>query len=138
MAARVVTAVRAVRRTAGVFTADMADAAEPSALVSAVEGELGPVEVLIASAGINYPPDRLGDPARGRPTLGPRRPERCARRAHGPSTKARFARETTSASIEYHEPQSGKSIERWPRTGKHAAAALASMSSPASRAAGPL
>ncbi len=54
-AARVAAEVRALGRAAGVFAADMADAEAPSALVSAVEGELGPVEILIANAGINHP-----------------------------------------------------------------------------------
>jgi 3-oxoacyl-[acyl-carrier protein] reductase len=54
-AARVAAEVRALGRAARVFAADLADAAAPSALVSAVEGELGPVEILIANAGINHP-----------------------------------------------------------------------------------
>jgi 3-oxoacyl-[acyl-carrier protein] reductase len=47
--------VRASGRKAGAFGADMADADAPGALVAAVERELGPVEILIANAGINEP-----------------------------------------------------------------------------------
>ena len=54
-AARVAAQVRALGRAADVFAADMADAVAPGALVSAVEEELGPVEILIANAGINHP-----------------------------------------------------------------------------------
>ena len=50
--------IRALGRAAGVFAADMADAAATSALRSAVEGELGPVGILIANAGINHPLER--------------------------------------------------------------------------------
>ncbi len=54
-AERVADEVRALGRAAGTFAAEMADAAAPSALVSEVERELGPVEILIANAGINEP-----------------------------------------------------------------------------------
>lgn len=54
-AERVADEVRALGRAAGTFAAEMADAAAPSALVSEVERKLGPVEILIANAGINEP-----------------------------------------------------------------------------------
>jgi 3-oxoacyl-[acyl-carrier protein] reductase len=54
-AERVAAQVRAAGRKAGAFGADMADADAPHALVAAVERELGPVEILIANAGINEP-----------------------------------------------------------------------------------
>jgi 3-oxoacyl-[acyl-carrier protein] reductase len=54
-AERVAAEVRALGRATGTFVADMADAEAPTDLVSAVERELGPVEILIANAGINEP-----------------------------------------------------------------------------------
>jgi len=54
-AERVAAEVRALGRAARTFAAEMADAEAPSVLVSEVERELGPVEILIASAGINEP-----------------------------------------------------------------------------------
>jgi 3-oxoacyl-[acyl-carrier protein] reductase len=54
-AERVAAEVRALGRAAGTFAADMADPEAPSALVPAVERDLGPVEILIANAGINDP-----------------------------------------------------------------------------------
>jgi 3-oxoacyl-[acyl-carrier protein] reductase len=47
--------VRALGATAATFAADMSELEAPEALVSAVERELGPVEILIANAGINDP-----------------------------------------------------------------------------------
>lgn len=47
--------IRARGRTAATFAGDMSEIETPGALVSAVERELGPVEILIASAGINDP-----------------------------------------------------------------------------------
>lgn len=52
---RVAAAVRDLGRAASTFAADMADEHAPSELVPAVERELGPVEILIANAGINDP-----------------------------------------------------------------------------------
>ena len=54
-AGRVAAEVRALGRAAGTFPADMADAEAPVALVTAVERELGPLEIMIANAGINDP-----------------------------------------------------------------------------------
>ncbi len=54
-AERVAAEVRALGRLAGTFAADLADAEAATVLLPAVERELGPVEVLIASAGINEP-----------------------------------------------------------------------------------
>jgi 3-oxoacyl-[acyl-carrier protein] reductase len=54
-AERVAAEVRALGRAADTFAADMADADATSALVPAVERKLGPVEMLIASAGITDP-----------------------------------------------------------------------------------
>ncbi len=50
---RVAQEVRACGRSAATFAADMADAAAVSELVSVVEHELGPVDVLVANAGVN-------------------------------------------------------------------------------------
>lgn len=47
--------IRALGRTAATFPADMSEAEAPGALVAAVERELGPVDILIANAGINDP-----------------------------------------------------------------------------------
>ncbi len=54
-AERVAGEVRALGRRAATFAADMADAEATSALVAAVGRELGPVEILIANAGVNDP-----------------------------------------------------------------------------------
>lgn len=54
-AERVAGEVRALGHAAGTFAADLADAEAPGALVAAVERELGPVEILIANAGITDP-----------------------------------------------------------------------------------
>ncbi len=54
-AERVAAEVRALGRVAATFAADMADAEAAGGLVAEVERELGPVEVLIANAGINDP-----------------------------------------------------------------------------------
>jgi 3-oxoacyl-[acyl-carrier protein] reductase len=54
-AERVAAEVRALGLRAQTFAGDMTDAEAPGALVSAVEAELGPVEILIANAGINDP-----------------------------------------------------------------------------------
>ncbi len=54
-AEQVAAEVRALGRAAGTFAADMADAEAPAALVAAVARVLGPVEILIANAGINDP-----------------------------------------------------------------------------------
>jgi 3-oxoacyl-[acyl-carrier protein] reductase len=61
-AERVASEVRELGRGAATFAADMADAEAPSALVAEVERELGPVEILIANAGINDPLEQ--DPSR--------------------------------------------------------------------------
>jgi 3-oxoacyl-[acyl-carrier protein] reductase len=61
-AERVAAEVRALGRAAGTFAAEMADAEAPGTLVAAVERELGPVEIVIASAGINEPLEQ--DPRR--------------------------------------------------------------------------
>jgi len=54
-AERVAVEVRALGHAAATFAADMADIEAPGALVATVERELGPVEILIANAGINDP-----------------------------------------------------------------------------------
>jgi 3-oxoacyl-[acyl-carrier protein] reductase len=54
-AERVAADVRALGTTAVTFAGDMSELDAPAALVSAVERELGPVEILIANAGINDP-----------------------------------------------------------------------------------
>jgi 3-oxoacyl-[acyl-carrier protein] reductase len=57
-AERVAAEVRGLGRRAQAFAGDMADAEAPDALVSAVEAELGPVEILVANAGINDPSEQ--------------------------------------------------------------------------------
>jgi 3-oxoacyl-[acyl-carrier protein] reductase len=47
--------VQALGARAATFAADMSEREAPAALVSAVERELGPVDILIANAGINDP-----------------------------------------------------------------------------------
>jgi 3-oxoacyl-[acyl-carrier protein] reductase len=54
-AERVASEVQALGRTAGTFAGDMSDVEAPGALVSTVEHELGPVEIVIANAGVNDP-----------------------------------------------------------------------------------
>jgi 3-oxoacyl-[acyl-carrier protein] reductase len=54
-AERVAADVQALGATAVTFAGDMSELDAPAALVSAVERELGPVEILIANAGINDP-----------------------------------------------------------------------------------
>ncbi len=54
-AERVAAEVRGLGRRAGTFAADLADAEAAGALIPAVERELGPVEILIANAGISEP-----------------------------------------------------------------------------------
>ena len=54
-AGRVAAKVEALGRTAATFGADLSEVEAPGALVWAVERELGPVEILIANAGINDP-----------------------------------------------------------------------------------
>jgi len=54
-AERVAAQIRELGRRAATFAGEMSDAEAPAALVSAVERELGPVEILIANAGINEP-----------------------------------------------------------------------------------
>jgi 3-oxoacyl-[acyl-carrier protein] reductase len=54
-AERVAADVQALGATAATFAGDMSELDAPAALVSAVERELGPVEILIANAGINDP-----------------------------------------------------------------------------------
>lgn len=52
---RVVAEIRALGRGAQSFGADLADPAAAEALVGDVEAQLGPVDILIANAGINSP-----------------------------------------------------------------------------------
>jgi 3-oxoacyl-[acyl-carrier protein] reductase len=54
-AEQVAAEVQALGRRAATFAGDMAEVVAPGALVSAVEREFGPVEILIANAGINDP-----------------------------------------------------------------------------------
>jgi 3-oxoacyl-[acyl-carrier protein] reductase len=54
-AEQVAAEVQALGRAAATFAGDMSEVEAPGALVSAVERELGPVEILIANAGINDP-----------------------------------------------------------------------------------
>jgi 3-oxoacyl-[acyl-carrier protein] reductase len=61
-AAQVAAEVQALGRSAATFAGDMCEVEAPGALVSAVERELGPVEILIANAGINEPLEQ--DPRR--------------------------------------------------------------------------
>jgi len=61
-AAQVAAEVQALGRTAATFAGDMCEVEAPGALVNAVERELGPVEILIANAGINEPLEQ--DPRR--------------------------------------------------------------------------
>ncbi len=51
--------IRALGRRAVAIGADLADPAAPDTLVDAVEAELGPVEVLVANAGVNTPGRRV-------------------------------------------------------------------------------
>src|SRR4051812_116125 len=60
-AEQVAVAVRALGRRAITAGADLADPAAADALVDAVEAGLGPVEVLIANAGVNTPGRRVED-----------------------------------------------------------------------------
>ncbi len=52
---RVAAEVTSLGRRAATFAGDLAEADAPGELVAAVERELGPVEILIANAGINDP-----------------------------------------------------------------------------------
>jgi len=61
-AAQVAAEVQALGRSAATFAGDMCEVEAPGALVNAVERELGPVEILIANAGINEPLEQ--DPRR--------------------------------------------------------------------------
>jgi 3-oxoacyl-[acyl-carrier protein] reductase len=61
-AAQVAAEVQALGRSAATFAGDMCEVEAPGALVSAVERELGPVEILIVNAGINEPLEQ--DPRR--------------------------------------------------------------------------
>jgi 3-oxoacyl-[acyl-carrier protein] reductase len=54
-AEEVAAAVRDLGRAAATFAGDMSEVEAPGALVSEVERDLGPVEILIANAGINEP-----------------------------------------------------------------------------------
>jgi 3-oxoacyl-[acyl-carrier protein] reductase len=54
-AERVAVAVRDLGARAATFAGDLSDVQAPGALVSAVEAELGAVEILIANAGVNDP-----------------------------------------------------------------------------------
>ncbi len=54
-AERIAAEVRELGPRAATFAGDLSDAGTPAALVSAVERELGAVEILIANAGINDP-----------------------------------------------------------------------------------
>jgi 3-oxoacyl-[acyl-carrier protein] reductase len=54
-AEQVAAEIQALGRRAATFAADMSEVEAPGALVSGVERELGPVEIVIANAGINYP-----------------------------------------------------------------------------------
>jgi 3-oxoacyl-[acyl-carrier protein] reductase len=54
-AEQVAAEVKALGRAAATFAGDMSEVEAPGALVSAVESEFGPVEILIANAGINEP-----------------------------------------------------------------------------------
>src|SRR4051812_47365081 len=52
-------AVRALGRRATVAGGDLADPSAADALVDAVEADLGPVDVLVANAGVNTPRRRV-------------------------------------------------------------------------------
>lgn len=54
-AEQVAAAIQALGRAAARFAGDMSEVEAPGALVSAVERELGPLEILVANAGINDP-----------------------------------------------------------------------------------
>jgi 3-oxoacyl-[acyl-carrier protein] reductase len=54
-AERVRREVEALGRRAATLPADLSEASAPEALVAAVERQLGPVEILIANAGVNVP-----------------------------------------------------------------------------------
>lgn len=54
-AEQVAAEIQSLGRTAATFASDMSEVEAPGALVSAVERKLGPVEILIANAGINDP-----------------------------------------------------------------------------------
>jgi 3-oxoacyl-[acyl-carrier protein] reductase len=54
-AEQVAAEIRALGRRAATFAGDMSEVDAPAGLVSGVERELGPVEILIANAGINDP-----------------------------------------------------------------------------------
>jgi len=58
-AAAVADEIRASGRRAATAGADLADPAAADALVDAVEAELGPVDVLVANAGVNTPGRRV-------------------------------------------------------------------------------
>jgi 3-oxoacyl-[acyl-carrier protein] reductase len=58
-AEEVADAVRALGRRATVAGGDLADPAAAGALVDAVEADLGPVDVLVANAGVNTPGRRV-------------------------------------------------------------------------------
>src|SRR3954462_15924838 len=58
-AAAVADEIRASGRRAVAAGADLADPAAADALVDAVEGELGPIDVIVANAGVNTPGCRV-------------------------------------------------------------------------------
>src|SRR6201989_3345721 len=58
-AEEVAAAIRALGRRAITCGADLADPAATDALVDAVEAGLGPVEILVANAGVNTPGRRV-------------------------------------------------------------------------------
>jgi 3-oxoacyl-[acyl-carrier protein] reductase len=66
-AERVAAEVQALDRRAATFAADMSEPQAPGALVSSVERQLGPVEILIANAGINDPVEQ--DPRKIEPAV---------------------------------------------------------------------
>jgi 3-oxoacyl-[acyl-carrier protein] reductase len=57
-AERVAADVREHGRRSATFAADLADIEASRSLVAAVQGELGPVDILIANAGVNDPPQQ--------------------------------------------------------------------------------
>jgi 3-oxoacyl-[acyl-carrier protein] reductase len=57
-AERVAADVREHGRRSAIFAADLADVEASRSLVEAVQSELGPVDILIANAGVNDPPEQ--------------------------------------------------------------------------------
>lgn len=103
-AERVSREVEALGGQAATFATDLSDAGAPEALVSAVERRLGPVEILIANAGVNVPVEQ--DPRNIEPAvwdqvmaINLRAPFLCARAVIGGMIDREFGRIVLLSSV---------------------------------------